>query len=91
MTTMTRIVSASEFQRNFERFQEEAKIAPIAISRDGQAESVLISAEMFELIVKGRIARSVADIGDAALEAIRASEVPPEADHLDALLVDWKP
>lgn len=88
---MTRIVSASEFQREFERFQKEAKTTPIAISRDGQAESVLMSAEMYALIVKGRIARSVADIDDATLEAIRLSEVPPEFDHLDALLGDWKP
>jgi hypothetical protein len=91
MTTMTRIVSASEFQRNFERFQEEAKTTPIAISRDGHAESVLMSAQMYDLIVRGRIARSVTDFDEATLEAIRASEVPPEFDHLDALLGDWKP
>jgi len=91
MAVMTRIVSTSEFQRDFERFQEEAKAEPIAISRDGHAESVLMSAEMYDLVVRGRIARSVADFDEATLEAIRNSKVPQEFDHLDALLGDWKP
>lgn len=88
---MTRIITTREFQAEFERFQEEAKASPIAISRDGRTESVLVSVDMYDLIVKGRVARSVADIDEATLDAIRSSEVPSGFDHLETLLGDWTP
>jgi PHD/YefM family antitoxin component YafN of YafNO toxin-antitoxin module len=88
---MTRIVSVTEFERNVTRFQEEAKSGPVTIGRDGQPETVLISADLYELIVKGRIARSVADLDDDTVSAIRDSEMPPGYEHLDDLLGAWKP
>lgn len=88
---MTKIVSAAEFERNFLRFQEEAKTGPIAITRDGQAETVLMSVELYDLIVKGRVARSTVDLDEATLDAIRNSKVPEGYEHLDELLGDWNP
>ena len=88
---MTKIITASEFMRDVERYQGEAKDGPISITRDGRADTVLVSAEMFDILLKGRIARSVAELDDATIDAIRQSSVAAEHAHLDALLDDWTP
>ena len=39
----------------------------------------------------GQGARKVEDLDEETLRAIAASEVPPEFDHLNEMIKDWKP
>ena len=84
-------VTATEFQQNVGRYQDEAQREPVAITKNGRPYSVLMSASLFETVIKGRIARKVEDLDDETLRAIAESEVPAEYDHLDDLIKDWKP
>jgi prevent-host-death family protein len=49
-------VTAAEFQRHFGRYQDEALIQPVTITRNGRARLVMISAEEYE-----RLARKASD------------------------------
>lgn len=84
-------VTSVEFEQDVGRFQDAAQQAPVAISRDGRPHTVLVSAALFETMLRGRIARKVEDLDDATLAAIGRSEVPSEHAHLDELLKDWTP
>jgi len=84
-------VTSTEFQQNVGRFQDAAQRAPVAITKNGRTHTVLLSAAMFEVLVKGRVARTVEDLDDETLNAIAKSAVPSEYDELDAMLKDWMP
>ena len=84
-------VTSTEFQQNVGRFQDAAQRAPVAITKNGRTHTVLLSAAMFEVLVKGRVARPIEDLDDETLNAIVESAVPPEYDGLDAMLKDWTP
>ena len=84
-------ITATEFQQNVGRYQDEAQRAPVSITKNGRPHSVLLSAALFEIVLKGRIARKVEDLDEETLKAIADSEVPSEFDHLDELIKDWKP
>ena len=84
-------ITATEFQQNVGRYQDEAQRAPVSITKNGRPYSVLLSAALFEIVLKGRIARKVEDLDEETLKAIADSEVPSEFDHLDELIKDWKP
>ncbi len=60
-------VSAAEFQRNFERYQDEALKQPVSITRNG----------------RDCVALRVGDLSDADLAAIAATEMDPRHNHLD--------
>jgi prevent-host-death family protein len=83
-------VTATEFQQNIGRYQDAAQRSPVAITKNGRTHTVLVSAEFFELITKGRVARKVGDLDDDTLKAIADSAVSEEHSHLDDLLKDWK-
>ncbi len=83
-------VTATEFQQNVGRYQDAAQRSPVAITKNGRTHTVLVSAEFFELITKGRIAREVEDLDEDTLEAIGNSKVSEEYSRLDDLLKDWK-
>ena len=51
----------------------------------------MVSAVLFEVLSKGRIARLVEDLDDDTVTAIAASSVPLEYAPLDKLLEDWEP
>jgi prevent-host-death family protein len=73
-------VTASEFQRNFSRYQDEALRRPVAVSRNGRERIVVISSE--EYLRLKRLDRQVlglADFTQADIAAIEAAEPPPEA------------
>ncbi|RUU72239.1 type II toxin-antitoxin system Phd/YefM family antitoxin, partial [Mesorhizobium sp. M7A.T.Ca.TU.009.01.1.2] len=53
--------------------------------------TVLLSAAMFEVLVKGRVARNAEELDDETLNAIAESAVPSEYAGLDAMLKDWTP
>ncbi len=81
-------VSSTEFQQNVGRYQDAAMQAPVAITKNGRAHTVLMSAALFEIVMKGRVARKVEDLDDDTLKAIANSAVSDEFSHLDALLKD---
>ena len=84
-------VTSTEFQQNVGRYQDAAQRAPVAITKNGRTHTVLMSADLFEMVMKGRIARKTEDLDEATLKAIAKSEVSPEHAHLDELLKDWTP
>ncbi|RUW73421.1 MULTISPECIES: type II toxin-antitoxin system Phd/YefM family antitoxin [unclassified Mesorhizobium] len=84
-------VTSTEFQQNVGRFQDAAQHAPVAITKNGRTHTVLLSATMFEILLKGRVARPIEELDDETLEAIAKSAVPSQYDELDAVLKDWAP
>ena len=84
-------VTSTEFQQNVGRYQDAAQTGPIEISENGRVHSVLMSATFFELVMKGRVSRSVEDLEEGTLEAITKSNVPPEFAPLDDLIKHWNP
>ena len=84
-------VTSTEFQQNVGRYQDAAQRAPVAITKNGRTHTVLMSATLFEMMVKGRIARRVEDLDEDTLRAIGESAVPAEFAELDDLIEDWKP
>jgi PHD/YefM family antitoxin component YafN of YafNO toxin-antitoxin module len=84
-------VTSTEFQQNVGRFQDAAQRAPVAITKNGRTHTVLLSATMFEVLVKGRVARPVEELDDETLKAIAESAVPSPHDELNQMLKDWTP
>ncbi|MDX8538888.1 type II toxin-antitoxin system Phd/YefM family antitoxin [Mesorhizobium abyssinicae] len=84
-------VTSTEFQQNVGRFQDAAQHAPVAITKNGRTHTVLLSATMFEILLKGRVARPIEELDHETLEAIAKSAVPSQYDELDAVLKDWTP
>jgi len=84
-------VTSTDFQQNVGRYQDAALQAPVVITKHNRPHTVLLSAALFAVLTKGRIARVVEDLDDETLRAIAASKVPAEYDHLDELIKDWSP
>ncbi|WP_200862137.1 hypothetical protein [Asticcacaulis sp. AC402] len=59
---------------------------PVEIIRNGRTHTVLISADCYELLTRGRIVRRIEDIDNKTLKAIAAARVPAEFMQLDATL-----
>ena len=84
-------VTATEFQQNVGRYQDEALQHPVAITKNGRPHTVLMSAAFFEMVTKGRVACAVEDLDDDTLKAIANSTVPAEFVALDEVVKDWTP
>lgn len=84
-------VTSTEFQQNVGRYQDAALQSPVAITKNGRTHTVLMSASFFELVMKGRVARTAEELDDDTLKAIAASAVPSEYAALDELIKDWNP
>ena len=84
-------VTSTEFQQNIGRYQDLAQREPVAVTKNGRPHTVLMSAALFEMVMKGRVSRPVEDLDDDTLRAIANSSVPDEFAHLDKLVEDWKP
>ena len=84
-------VSSTEFQQNIGRYQDAALQAPVIVTKHNRAHTVLMSAALFEVLTKGRVARRVEDLDDDTLKAIAAAAVPAEYADLDSLVKDWTP
>lgn len=84
-------VTSTEFQQNVGRYQDAALQSPVAITRNGRTRTVLMSASLFELLMKGRIARTVEELDTDTLNAIAESKVPDGHASLDELVKDWNP
>ena len=84
-------ITSTEFQQNVGRYQDAALQAPVEITKNGRNHTVLVSATLFELLTKGRVARRVEDLDDETVMAVAQSSVPPEYAHLDEIIKDWTP
>ena len=84
-------VSSTEFQQNVGRYQDAALQAPVAITKNGRTRTVLMSASLFELMMNGRIARTVEELDEDTLKAIAESSVPDGQAAPDDLVRDWNP
>lgn len=49
-------VSSTEFQQNVGRYQDVAMREPVTITKNGRNHTVLVSADFFETVMKGRVA-----------------------------------
>jgi prevent-host-death family protein len=83
-------ITSTEFQQNVGRYQDAALQAPVVITKHDRPHTVLMSASLFEIFAKGRVARRVEDLDDDTLKAI-ANAVSPATPDLDHLLEDWTP
>lgn len=84
-------VTSIEFQQNVDSYQDAAFANPVAITKNGRSHTVLMSATLFEILLKGRVARPVEDLDPDTLKAIASSEVPAEYASLDEIVKDWTP
>lgn len=84
-------VTSTEFQQNVGRYQDAALQSPVVITKHDRPHTVLMSAALFEVVMKGRVARSVEDLDDDTLKAIANSAVRPEHAALDKIIEDWAP
>ncbi len=84
-------VTSFEFQQHVGQYQDAALLSPVVITLDDQPHTVLMSAALFEVMMRGRVARSVEDLDDDTLKAIANASVSPKHATLDSLLEDWGP
>jgi len=72
-------ISSTEFQQNVGRYQDVAMREPVTITKNGRNHTVLVSADFFETVMKGGVARRVENLDEATIKAIAAAEYA----HLD--------
>jgi prevent-host-death family protein len=77
-------VSAAEFQRHFGRYQDEALMQPVAITRNGRERLVVISTEEYHRLKRrSREVLRAGELTDAELGTIAATDMDPRHRHLD--------
>jgi hypothetical protein len=78
-------VSSTEFQNNVGLYQKTALTEPVIITSYGRSQTVLISAAVFEVLSRGRVAERMDDLDDDELKELAAAQVPPGYEHLDKI------
>lgn len=78
-------VTSSDFKQNVGRYQDMALSEPVTITKHDRPHTVLLSAAMFEVLTKGRVARLTTELDNDTLRAIAEAEVPAQYAHLDKL------
>ena len=77
-------VPAAQVQLDFDRYQELALTRPVTITRDGQEQTVLVSArEYARLKSYDRKVMGLADFSKDDLEALQSARPPGEAAAYD--------
>ena len=85
-------VSGTEFGQQVDRYLDLALTRTVIVTRDGQDQTVMISAEEYlRLKRRDRQVYAAGELPDEIIEAIRRSEVDPRHQHLDDLIKDWNP
>lgn len=85
------IIPASDFTRNFGRYQMLAQREALAVSSHGRVTGYFIAADEYEAFKRFRGHRrsfATAELSEAEVAAIAASRMAREHDHLDALLAE---
>ncbi len=86
---MEPIIPASEFTRNFGRYQMQAQREALAVSSHGRVTGYFIAAEDYEAFKRFRDARrsfATVELSDEKAAAISASRMDARHAHLDAML-----
>ena len=77
-------VSSAEFLKSYGRISDTAVREPVSITSHGRARLVLLSAEEYHRLKQNdRVALYAWELSDADVEAIAASEAPPELAQFD--------
>jgi prevent-host-death family protein len=85
-------VSATEFGREVDRYQDAALREPVIVTREGRDVAVLISADEFRRLKRrDRQVFAAGELPEDILEAVRGVEMDAKHDHLDELIKDWTP
>jgi prevent-host-death family protein len=84
-------LTSTQFQQNVGRYQDAAMHAPVVITKHNRPHTVLVSAALFDVLTKGRIARRVEELDGDTLKAIAEASVPKDQAAPDDLLKDWTP
>ncbi|PKU22948.1 type II toxin-antitoxin system Phd/YefM family antitoxin [Telmatospirillum siberiense] len=76
---MSNTASSSEVQKNFGAYHDQALSEPVRVTKYGRETVYIVSAKTFhEMKQAQRDAISSADLTDAELALIEASEIPSE-------------
>ncbi|HEY1630159.1 MAG TPA: hypothetical protein VGF56_02535 [Rhizomicrobium sp.] len=85
-------MSADEFQRNTGVYQDMALTNPVAITKDGQERTVLLSSQEYHRLKRrDRQVLGLGDLTENDIAAIAGAKVDPKYNHLDDELKDWQP
>jgi prevent-host-death family protein len=77
-------VSATEFQKNFAKYQDAALVQPVSVTQNGRERIVVLSAETFRQMQRHtRDVLPIEALSDADIEAIASVEAPAEARRFD--------
>ena len=86
---MEHIIPASEFTRNFGRYQMLAQREVLAVSSHGRVTGYFIAAEEYEAFKRYRGSRTsfaTTDLSADEIEEIVSARMDPRHDHLNALM-----
>jgi hypothetical protein len=86
---MEHVIPASEFTRNFGRYQMLAQREPVAVTSHGRTTGYFIAAADYEAFKRYRDSRrsfATVDLPEEEANAISASRMDPRHAHLDAML-----
>ena len=77
-------ISSDEFERDVQRYQDLAKTQPIAVTRNGRGQTILISIEEYERLKRrDREVLGLEDFTAEDIAAIAASEASESAKAFD--------
>jgi len=77
-------ISATEFQRNPGRYQDLALEEPVTVTKAGRDRTVMLSAREYARLKRyDRQVLTLDDFTQADLDALKASEPPPETAAFD--------
>ncbi|WP_246725054.1 type II toxin-antitoxin system prevent-host-death family antitoxin [Beijerinckia sp. L45] len=80
--------SAPEFQRRFDEFRNQARREPLEISRLGQRDLILMSAEHYDwLKASAQRSHKTGDASASIIDAVERAEMDPAHKGLDDLLI----
>jgi len=86
---MEHVVTASEFTRNFGRYQMLAQREPVAVTSHGRTTGYFIAAEDYEAFKRFKESRrsfATAELSDEKAKAIVSSRMDAKHAHLDTML-----
>ncbi|HYC65361.1 MAG TPA: type II toxin-antitoxin system prevent-host-death family antitoxin [Reyranellaceae bacterium] len=84
-------VTASEFHRAFGALSDRALKEPISITKQGRDHLVLMSAEEYARLKRGRRVGLAEDLPEPIVKLVKRSRMHKRHRHLDAELKNWKP
>ncbi len=86
---MVQVVPASEFTRNFGRYQKLVQREPVAVTSHGRTTGYCIAAEDYEVFKRYKASRrsfATLELPEEKARAISAARMDERHAHLDAIL-----